>query len=117
MFDRLCAWLASRIGRSGVFVACLLIVLGSLGAAILVPAWREGINLWAGAISGYVSILLLVILQNSTNREGAATHLKLDGLVSANEAVSNRLVAIEQRPAEEIAAEARRMRVELHEDP
>jgi low affinity Fe/Cu permease len=116
MFDRLCAWLASHLGHSGVFVGCFVIVLAALGLAIFVTPWRDGINLWAGAISGYVSILLLVVLQNSQNRGDVATHLKLDALISVNRDLSNRLISIEQRPVQEIVEEAERMRVELRED-
>jgi low affinity Fe/Cu permease len=102
-FDRLCAWLATRIGRSDVFMAASGIV-GLAVAAACVPVWREAVNLWGGALTGYVGVLLLVILQNSTNRESSATQAKLDELIRVNAEARNELIGAEQREMEEIVA-------------
>lgn len=102
-FDRLSVWLARRLGHPVTFVGTLAAVLAAV-AASLVPAWRETVNTTAGAVTGYLGILLLLVLQNSQNREGAAVQLKLDEIVRVTDAARNELIAAEDRSVEEIAA-------------
>lgn len=84
-FSALASSVATGIGRPEVFVAAAVAIVLAVGAAF-VPDWREPVNTWGGAITGYVSILLLVVLQNSQNRDGLALHAKLDAMIRASTA-------------------------------
>jgi low affinity Fe/Cu permease len=50
-----------------------------------------------------VTFLMVFLIQHTQNRDARAAHIKLDALIASNEAVSNRLIALEQASEEEIA--------------
>jgi low affinity Fe/Cu permease len=104
-FSALASSVASGIGRPEVFVAAAVAIVLAIGAAC-VPGWREPVNIWGGAITGYVSILLLVVLQNSTTRDALAIQVKLDQLVLAS-AASNEFAGIDQRLSEDALRQLR----------
>lgn len=62
-----------------------------------------GLNVANFAIS-VVTLALLPVLQHSQNRDGAALQAKLDAMIRAIPEAPNRLIAIERRTEEEIAA-------------
>ena len=102
-FCRLSVWLAKQLGDPRTFVFTAAVILAALVAAVTCPAWRDAINLWGGAITGYVSILLLLILQNGQNREAAAAQAKADEMIRAMPTARNELIGAEELTAEEIA--------------
>jgi len=104
-FSALASSVATAAGRPEAFVAAAVVIVMALAAAC-VPGWRESANTWCGAITGYVSILLLVILQNSQNRDGLSLHAKLDELIRASTA-RNEFAGIDERLSEEALLELR----------
>jgi low affinity Fe/Cu permease len=93
-FSHVASAVATGIGRPEVFVGAAAVIVLAIGAAC-VPGWREPVNIWGGAITGYVSILLLIVLQNSTTRDALAIQVKLDALVRAS-AASNEYAGIDE---------------------
>jgi low affinity Fe/Cu permease len=49
-----------------------------------------------------VTFLMVFLIQNTQNREGAALQVKLDELIRATREAHNKLVALEKRPEEEV---------------
>lgn len=101
-FERIAISLARQLGRplavgvtSAGIVACTL--------AAMVSAWRDAVLLWSGAATGWLSLIYLSILQNSQNREAAATQAKFDELLHATQGARDELIGLEERSAEEIA--------------
>lgn len=50
-----------------------------------------------------VTFLMVFLIQNTQNREGAALHAKLDELIRAVEKAENRYIGLEQRSEKEIS--------------
>jgi low affinity Fe/Cu permease len=105
---------AKLAGHPHVFLGAIVIVLvwGATG-----PAFRYS-DTWQLVINTgttIVTFLMVFVIQNSQNRDGAAIQAKLDALILANEAVSNRLIGLERRPASEIEAAARGVRTQTAE--
>jgi low affinity Fe/Cu permease len=60
---------------------------------------------WILAINTLATInasLMVLIIQNTQNRESKALHLKIDGIIKAIEAAENELIAIEHLEEEEL---------------
>lgn len=102
-FDRGAVWLARQLGRPSAFIATCIVVLACVGAA-MIPGWQESVLMWSGAGTGFLSLVYLSILQNSQNREAAATQAKFDELLHATQGARDELIGLEERSAEEIAA-------------
>jgi low affinity Fe/Cu permease len=94
-FSRLAEAVSAAVGRSWAFFTAIAVVLTAIATAALVPGWREPINIWGGAVTGYVSIVLLVLLQHTQNRDGLAIQTKLDALIKASGA-SNAFAGIDR---------------------
>jgi len=51
-----------------------------------------------------VTFLMVFLIQNTQNREGAALQVKLDELIRATREAHNKLVSLENRPESEVEA-------------
>lgn len=111
-FAALAAWLSVQAGRSYVFGA-LAIGTAAWLAATLCGAVPDRINNFIGALTGLVSLILLVLLQNSANRGAIAASLKMDELIRAFPDASNRLMGAEELSEDELVA----IRNNLRENP
>jgi low affinity Fe/Cu permease len=84
--------------------ASVLAVLTAVADLIL--GWRAGFSsTWINgnsAATGLIAILLLFLLQHSTNRGNRALQAKLDAQIAVDTAVDNRLIGSEQLSAVEI---------------
>jgi len=67
--------------------------------------WQLVINTSTTIITFWMAFVIL----SASKRDNAALQLKLDALIKANEHVSNRLMAIEERSSAEIEAEGARV--------
>jgi low affinity Fe/Cu permease len=75
-----------------------------LSIAVLALLWAlAGLDITNFAIS-IVSLLLLFILQSSSNRDGLAIQTKLDLLIKAVEAADNSFMGIDTEPEDTIKA-------------
>lgn len=109
-FDRFASWVSAYCGRVHAFALFLVSVTAWLawGAA---RGFTDGMMAWMGAVSGIVSIALLIVLQNTQARGSAAVTLKIDELIRAIPDARNELIGIEAQGTVEIEA----VRVTLHE--
>lgn len=113
MLTRAVDWLAIQCGRTAAVPIAIAPLLVWMAAGPLYH-WSDTFQMVGNTFMSAVSYVLLFVLQRTQVRDTAALHLKVDALVAANRAVSNKLVAIETRPVEEIAAEAERLRAKAH---
>jgi low affinity Fe/Cu permease len=92
----------SRItGKSATFaVCCLLIVVWAATGPLFhySDTWQLIINTG----TTIVTFLMVFLIQNTQNREGAALQAKLDELIRATTSARNELVALERLPEEEV---------------
>jgi low affinity Fe/Cu permease len=98
-FASAASWLSKWVGSHWAGLAVALLVV--TGLAVF------GINVTSIAIGG-ATLLLVIVLQNSQNRNLAALHVKLDEVITHLEGPRDELAGIEQKTHEEID--------ELHEE-
>ena len=112
MFARFASSVARMSGRPGAFVlCCIVIVVWAVTGPIFhySDTWQLIINTGTTIIT----FLMVFLIQNTQNRDGAALQAKLDELILVTEAARNDVVGIERMPEsklekvrEEIAEEA-----------
>ena len=86
---------ASLAGRPWTFVACVAIVL-IWAASGPVFGFSETWQLIVNTGTTIITFLMVFLIQNTQNRDGAAIHAKLDELIHAVESADERFVGIEQ---------------------
>ena len=94
----LVAWLT---GRPATFALCCGIILAW---AVSGPFFQYS-DTWQLVINTgttIVTFLMVFLIQNTQNRDGAALQGKLDELIRATRDAHNHLVALEKRPEEEV---------------
>jgi len=92
-FSSFATWVAKWTGSQWAFiVAALLVLLG------LITTDMATTNL----VISIVTLLMVLVLQNTQNRHSAALHLKLDEVVRAEPEARDELRGVESRPEREI---------------
>jgi low affinity Fe/Cu permease len=100
LFTRFSTAVAHAAGRPITFVICCAIILAwALSGPIFgfSDTWQLIIN----TSTTIVTFLMVFLIQNTQNRDGAALHAKLDELIRAS-AAHNRFIGIEHMTNEEI---------------
>jgi low affinity Fe/Cu permease len=101
-FERFTQAITRWIGTTPAFIA----------AGLLIAAWvTSGLYLgfsdaWLWTINTAITVvmfLMLFLLQRSQNKDTLAVQIKLNEVVAALEGASNRLIAVENLPEDEIA--------------
>jgi low affinity Fe/Cu permease len=85
---------AKVAGKPWTFIACLAIVLGWAATGPIFKfseTWQLVINTGTTVIT----FLMVFLIQNTQNRDGAAIHAKLDELVFAVKQADDRFIGIE----------------------
>jgi low affinity Fe/Cu permease len=98
-FASVASWVSKWVGSHWAAVAVALLVV--IGLAVY------GINVTSIAISA-ATLLIVIVLQNSQNRDLAALHVKLDEVITHLEGPRDDVAGIEDKSHEEIE--------ELHEE-
>ncbi len=101
-FARAANAVAHATGRPITFAVCCLLVLVWAATGPMFhfsDTWQLVINTGTTIIT----FLMVFLIQNTQNREGAALQAKLDELIRALEAAENRFIGLEQRDEEQIA--------------
>jgi low affinity Fe/Cu permease len=101
LFPRLANTVAWVVGRPATFALCCLVVIVW---AVSGPFFHYS-DTWQLVINTgttIVTFLMVFLIQNTQNREGAALQAKLDELIRASHDAHNKLVALERRPEEEV---------------
>lgn len=102
VFTRVANAVAHAAGRPGSFVLCCLIILAwALSGPVFgySDTWQLIINTGTTIIT----FLMVFLIQNTQNREGAALQAKLDELIRAIENAENRFIGLETHDDSEIA--------------
>jgi low affinity Fe/Cu permease len=101
IFAQISTTAAYQTGRSTTFIVSLVIVLLWLATGPIFhysDTWQLVIN----TATSILTFLMVFVIQNTQNRDGAAIQAKLDELIRTS-AAQNRFIGIEQLTAEEIS--------------
>jgi low affinity Fe/Cu permease len=106
-FTRFAAAIAHATGRPMTFViCCLLVVAWALSGPVFgfSDTWQLVIN----TSTTIVTFLMVFLIQNTQNRDGAALQAKLDELIRATQEARNQFVGLEHLEEDEVE-EVRRL--------
>jgi low affinity Fe/Cu permease len=102
-FDRFSKWIAHFAGHSVAFAAAVALIGVWIVSGPLFgfsDTWQLVIN----TATTIVTFLMVFVIQNTQNREGAAIQIKLDELVRAVKGAHNGLLDLEELNEAEIEA-------------
>ena len=100
-FHRFAARVATRAGRSSTFALAVLVIVGWAVTGPLFgysDTWQLVIN----TSTTIVTFLMVFLIQNTQNRESAATQVKLDEIIRATVGAHNVLLDLEERSDDEL---------------
>jgi len=100
-FSHFANWTARAAGRPATFALCCLIILGW---AVTGPVFHYS-DTWQLIINTgttIITFLMVFLIQNTQNRDGAALQAKLDELIRATEDARNTYMHIEKLPEKEL---------------
>ena len=100
IFSNLAGWVAQAAGRPSTFVLCTLLIVAWAATGPLFgisDPWQLIVN----TPTTIVTFLMVFLIQNTQNRDGAAIQAKLDELIRAS-AAQNLFIGIERLTQEEL---------------
>ena len=92
-FSSFATWVAHWTGSQWTLIVAALLVL-----VVLLTTDKATTNL----VISIVTLLMVLVLQNTENRHSAALHLKLDEVLRAEPEARDELRGVESRPEREI---------------
>ena len=100
-FTRISKWTCHAAGRPATFTAAVLIILAW---AVTGPVFHysDTWQLFINTGTTVVTFLMVFLIQNTQNRDGAAMQIKLDELIRALQGAHNELVNLENMSEEEL---------------
>lgn len=103
-FGRFASWFAYVAGTWQAFIAAFAgIVVWCLGGFRY--GWAsDSYQLVINTITSVITFLMVFLIQHAQNKETAALHAKLDGVIRALDGANNALIASERRSIDEINA-------------
>ena len=103
VFERFAQAVAGWAGRPSAFTLAFLIVVG-WGLSGPVFAWSDTWQLVINTGTTIVTFLMVFLIQNAQNRDGAAIQAKLDELIRALDTGRNEFIGIEHLGEKELIA-------------
>jgi low affinity Fe/Cu permease len=103
LFARAANFVAHAAGRPSAFMlCCLAIVVWAVTGPVFhySDTWQLVINTG----TTIVTFLMVFLIQNTQNRDGAALQAKLDELIRVTKEARNEFVGIENKPEKELTA-------------
>jgi low affinity Fe/Cu permease len=100
-FSHFANWTARAAGRPMTFALCCLVIIGWAATGPVFnysDTWQLIINTG----TTIVTFLMVFLIQNTQNRDGAALQAKLDELIRATHDARNRYMHIEDLPEEQL---------------
>ncbi len=107
LFDRFSTSVTRVTGRPIAFISAVTLVLLWACSRPLFPRGAAGESAWELIINTgttIITFLMVFVIQQSQNKDTVALHLKLNELIAASKAASNRLIDIEDLTEDELAA-------------
>jgi low affinity Fe/Cu permease len=101
VFERFAGAVAGWAGRPAAFVVAFLIVIG-WGISGPLFAWSDTWQLVINTGTTIVTFLMVFLIQNAQNRDGAAIQAKLDELIRALDNGRNEFIGIEHLGEKEL---------------
>jgi len=101
IFERFSTAVAKAAGSNSAFIIAVLLVLVWLITGPMFN-YSETWQLIINTGTTIITFLMVFLIQKVQNKDSMAIHLKLNELVAANEAASNRLVYVEGLSEEEM---------------
>ena len=101
LFARMANSVAHFSGKPVTFLlCCLIVIVWALSGPVFhySDTWQLVINTGTTIIT----FLMVFLIQNTQNRDGAALQAKLDELIRVTKEARNDLVAVENKPEEEL---------------
>jgi len=101
LFARTANAVAHASGRPSTFALCCLVVIVWAASGPMFhysDTWQLVINTG----TTIVTFLMVFLIQNTQNRDGAALQAKLDELIRVTTEARNELVAVEEEPEEKL---------------
>lgn len=101
LFTRFSNIVARAAGDASTFVICLLLIVVWAGSGPMFhfsDTWQLVIN----TSTTIVTFLMVFLIQNTQNRDGAAVQAKLDELIRVTAAAENRFIGIENLSQTEV---------------
>lgn len=100
-FARVARVTARLLGHPGIFVlAVTIVVLWAITGPIF--HWSDTWQLVINTGTTIITFLMVFVIQNTQNRDGAAVQLKLDELIRATKRARNQLIDLEEFSEEEL---------------
>jgi low affinity Fe/Cu permease len=101
-FNRFATRVARGTGQSSAFVLAVFVIAGW---AITGPlfAFSDTWQLVINTSTTIVTFLMVFLIQNTQNRDSAATQMKLDEIIRATQGAHNVLLDLEARSDDEVA--------------
>lgn len=103
LFDRFSTATTRITGRPVTFILALLVVLVWAATGPMFN-YSETWQLIINTGTTIITFLMVFIIQQSQNKDTVALHLKLNELIAANKAASNRLIDVEDLTEDELIA-------------
>jgi low affinity Fe/Cu permease len=100
-FSSFANWIARARGHPSAFALAGMIILGWLLSGP-VFGFSDTWQLFINTGTTIVTFLMVFLIQNTQNREGAALHLKLDEIIRAVEGAHNALLDLEELPERDL---------------
>jgi low affinity Fe/Cu permease len=99
LFARAANWVARVTGKPATFLFCCLIII-VWGVSGPIYHYSDTWQLVINTGTTIITFLMVFLIQNTQNREGAALQAKLDELIRATKDARNDLVDAEELPEE-----------------
>ena len=100
-FARFATWASHATGHQRVFILAVLIIIAWVVTGPIFgfsDTWQLVIN----TSTTIITFLMVFIIQNTQNRDSAATQLKLDEIIRSMENANNALLNMEQLDEKEL---------------
>jgi low affinity Fe/Cu permease len=112
---RLADSITELTGRPWAWVLSVIVVAVWVLGLLHYGVHDAGYLLVIQTISSVITLVMVFLIQHSTERSNRAVQLKLDALIAAQENTENKIIGVEERPAAEIKKLQEEAREQLRE--